>query len=209
VSFSCFFANSLVHLSKLSSVFALYFLYSREYCLLMKVTVILGALVFVTKAHSDPRHGHASIPMLMGGRKFKSQFQARKTMPATSRISVVHVEARGPVVDTNLEERENTNDECGAGIGSCVNECCSAAGYGISQASNIRTDKHRYCGLGSEYCAAPDCQFLYGPDCDANQFPAGKSTRDIPRPQLGSIEYGGNGIYDIVVPGGMLLRSFG
>lgn len=59
-----------------------------------------------------------------------------------------------------------------------------------------------YCGSTSDYCAAPDCQFQYGPLCDANKKPSGNSTAGIARPQLGSIEYGGVGIYDCEVPGG-------
>ena len=65
-------------------------------------------------------------------------------------------------------------------------------------------DGNRWCGNGIDYCAAPDCQFLYGPACDANTVPAGASTAGIARPQLGSIPYGGAGIYDCLVPGGQL-----
>ncbi|TAQ88303.1 hypothetical protein B7494_g3391 [Chlorociboria aeruginascens] len=56
----------------------------------------------------------------------------------------------------------------------------------------------RWCGVGSDYCASPDCQFLYGPACDANTIPAGDSTASIPRPQWGDVPYGGAGIYDYV-----------
>jgi hypothetical protein len=59
-----------------------------------------------------------------------------------------------------------------------------------------------YCGTGTTYCAAPDCQFLYGPLCDANRVPSGASTASIARPLLGSVPYGGTPIYDCVVPGG-------
>ena len=41
----------------------------------------------------------------------------------------------------------------------------------------------------------------YGPANDANTLPAGGSTRSIARPNLGSIPYGGNGIYHCSVPG--------
>lgn len=64
-----------------------------------------------------------------------------------------------------------------------------------------------YCGVGIDYCAAPDCQFLYGAFCDANQVPAGNSTASIARPLLGAVEYGGVGVYDCVVPGGGSLLS--
>lgn len=49
----------------------------------------------------------------------------------------------------------------------------------------------RYCGTTEAYCAAPDCQFQYGPACDANIRPAGALTSSIARPNLGSIPYGG------------------
>jgi peptidoglycan/xylan/chitin deacetylase (PgdA/CDA1 family) len=41
----------------------------------------------------------------------------------------------------------------------------------------------------------------YGSGCDANHVPNGDDTRNIPRPQLGNIEYGGEGIYPCVTPG--------
>lgn len=56
-----------------------------------------------------------------------------------------------------------------------------------------------------DYCAAPDCQFNYGPACDANKIPAGTNTSSIPRTQLGSVLYGSDGIYDCVNPGEMAL----
>jgi peptidoglycan/xylan/chitin deacetylase (PgdA/CDA1 family) len=58
-----------------------------------------------------------------------------------------------------------------------------------------------WCGATVEYCAAPDCLIDFGSGCDANKIPNGDSTRDIPRPQLGDIEYGGEGIYPCVEPG--------
>jgi Polysaccharide deacetylase len=56
-----------------------------------------------------------------------------------------------------------------------------------------------------DYCAAPNCQFNYGPACDANKIPAGTNTSSIPRTQLGSVLYGSEGIYDCVNPGDMAL----
>lgn len=53
-----------------------------------------------------------------------------------------------------------------------------------------------------DYCAAPDCQFQYGPGCDANKIPSGNSTAGIARPLIGNVAYGGGGIYECVVPGG-------
>jgi hypothetical protein len=39
--------------------------------------------------------------------------------------------------------------------------------------------------------------------CDANQKPAGASTASIPRTQFGAVDYGGSGVYDCLVPGGV------
>jgi peptidoglycan/xylan/chitin deacetylase (PgdA/CDA1 family) len=75
---------------------------------------------------------------------------------------------------------ENNNQVC------AENECCSLTGY---------------CGTTKDHCKAPDCRFNYGPACDANKTPAGTSTRNVPRPQLGSIPYGGQGIYACNNPG--------
>ena len=64
------------------------------------------------------------------------------------------------------------------------------------------------CSISSEladYCGAPDCQFNYGPACDANAIPSGTNTSAIPRDQLGMVSYGGDGIYDCVNPGDMAL----
>ncbi|OWP05078.1 hypothetical protein B2J93_648 [Marssonina coronariae] len=54
---------------------------------------------------------------------------------------------------------------------------------------------------GPDFGSSPDCQYKYGPGCDANQIPAGASTASIARPALGSVPYGGAGIYDCVVAG--------
>jgi hypothetical protein len=64
--------------------------------------------------------------------------------------------------------------------------CCSTSGY---------------CGKGQDYCQAPDSQFEYGPGADANKLPSGGSTKGIARPKLGSVQYGGEGIYVCSKPG--------
>ncbi|KAA8624437.1 Chitin binding protein [Pyrenophora tritici-repentis] len=74
----------------------------------------------------------------------------------------------------------NGNKKC------AQNECCSVDGY---------------CGTTTEHCQAPDCLLDFGPACDANKIPAGASTRNDPRPKLGSIPYGGEGIYVCNDPG--------
>ncbi|KAI4603510.1 hypothetical protein KJ359_003322 [Pestalotiopsis sp. 9143b] len=54
---------------------------------------------------------------------------------------------------------------------------------------------------GIDYCEAPDCQLSYGPGCDGNSKPTGVDTSTIARPKVGSVEYGGVGIYDCVNAG--------
>lgn len=58
-----------------------------------------------------------------------------------------------------------------------------------------------WCGLGIDYCEAPDCQLDYGPGCDGNSKPSGVDTSSIARPRVGNVEYGGVGIYDCVNEG--------
>ncbi|KAK8126024.1 chitin deacetylase [Apiospora kogelbergensis] len=72
---------------------------------------------------------------------------------------------------------------CGPKNGNTVcasTECCSSEGY---------------CGTTPDHCKAPDCQFQFGPACDANKVPSGKNTTTLPRSKLGSVAYGGAGIY--------------
>ncbi|CAG8951098.1 hypothetical protein HYFRA_00006496 [Hymenoscyphus fraxineus] len=45
------------------------------------------------------------------------------------------------------------------------------------------------------YCSGPACQLSYGDKCDGNKAPNGTHTKDIPRPKLGNLTYGGGGIY--------------
>ncbi|TEY46203.1 hypothetical protein BOTCAL_0320g00140 [Botryotinia calthae] len=85
----------------------------------------------------------------------------------------------------------STDTRCGPGVGTCASDqCCSLAGY---------------CGTTEEYCTAPDCQFNYGPACDANAIPTGANTSTIARPAVGSVLYGSDGIYDCATPGDMAL----
>ncbi|TGO34687.1 hypothetical protein BHYA_0186g00170 [Botrytis hyacinthi] len=144
----------------------------------MKSVSILAtvALASLSTAHSGP-----AMPKLMGGREFLQTVKGRNAMLAPI-TSPVHVEDRSPKVAA----RANDPNTCGPGVGSCVNACCSPEGY---------------CGTTKEYCAAPDCQYKYGPLCDTLQAPAGASTANIQRPHIGTVPYGGAGIYDCQVAG--------
>ncbi|OMP84902.1 Chitin deacetylase [Diplodia seriata] len=97
--------------------------------------------------------------------------------------------ARSPPIDLALDRRQAAGDSCGpnAGNASCgAGLCCSAAGL---------------CGTGRDFCDAPDCQFEYGPACDANAVPSGANTTSVPRPRFGSVLYGGGGVTQCSQPG--------
>lgn len=160
-------------------------------------TLVVAAIASIAGAHSDPRDVHAGIPKMLGGRKFMAELRAEKALPEALKVKKrepdVQVEKREPVVEfmnsvEELEERQiSTNGQCGPSFGHCpAGQCCSIEGW---------------CGTGIDYCAAPDCQFLYGPACDANTVPSGASTAGIARPALGTVPYGGAGIYDCAVAG--------
>ncbi|KXJ91946.1 hypothetical protein Micbo1qcDRAFT_162003 [Microdochium bolleyi] len=87
----------------------------------------------------------------------------------------------------------SSDGRCGANFGNkkcAADECCSLSGY---------------CGKSDEHCMAPDCQFAFGPACDANLVPSGASTSNIARPQLGNVIVGGEGIYPCVNKGQVAL----
>ncbi|KAG9239357.1 carbohydrate esterase family 4 protein [Amylocarpus encephaloides] len=146
-------------------------------------TILVGGLASIVTAHSVARD--ASVPQLVGGRKFLSELAARNALPKSA--APVKVQERHTV-----EERQNANGRCGADFNKvkCTAGCCSPAGY---------------CGTTSEYCAAPDCQLAYGPGCDGNTVPSGTSTSSIARTKSGSVPYGGAGIYDCTIAGDIAL----
>jgi len=91
---------------------------------------------------------------------------------------------------TPLKARQDGR-ECGEGVGNCgAGLCCSQAGY---------------CGTEDDFCYSPGCDYKHGPGCPENQTPAGSSTASIARTKLGSVQYGGEGIYNCVKPGTVAL----
>nr|EAQ71552.1 hypothetical protein MGCH7_ch7g959 [Pyricularia oryzae 70-15] len=145
------------------------------------------AAAALVSAHGDS----AGLPRLLG-----RQAQRLGLNPVHTRAvpEVQPRQARFPVAGGAVVEKRagiQSGDQCGPGFGSCAaGLCCSPEGW---------------CGNEITSCQAPDCLFQYGPACDANQTPAGKSTASIARPQLGSVPYGGAGIYDCVNNGVMAL----
>lgn len=92
---------------------------------------------------------------------------------------------KGPV--NKIKARQTDDRECGVGIGSCgAGICCSQAGY---------------CGTDPDYCYSPGCNYAYGPGCPDNVIPAGTNTSTVTRTKVGSVTYGGDGIYNCVTPG--------
>ncbi|KAH9865348.1 hypothetical protein J1614_008931 [Plenodomus biglobosus] len=80
-------------------------------------------------------------------------------------------------------------------------ERCGTQGGGAVCASNKCCSPEGYCGTTTDHCKAPDCQFEFGPACDAHYTPAGASTRNDPRPEKGSVLKGGEGIWSCNTPG--------
>lgn len=96
-------------------------------------------------------------------------------------------------IDFALDRRQAAGSSCGPDAGGAVcgpGLCCSADGV---------------CGVGRAFCDAPDCQFEYGPACDANAVPSGANTTSVPRPRLGSVLYGGGGITQCTQAGTLAL----
>lgn len=155
-------------------------------------STLLAASLGLVIAHGD--HEGQQIPKILGGRKFLSEIGARRQVfrghesiigprrPASSAKRSSH----------GVEKRQsNTSGKCGASVGSCAaGYCCSSEGW---------------CGKGKDYCSAPDCQINYGPGCDGNQKPSGVDTAGVARPKLGTVLYGGGGIYDCVNSGDIAL----
>ncbi|KAF2461186.1 hypothetical protein BDY21DRAFT_383901 [Lineolata rhizophorae] len=84
-------------------------------------------------------------------------------------------------------QEDNTDGPCGPDDGECAEGyCCSEEGW---------------CGLGYEYCWSPQCQFEYGSGCDTWDVPSGETTENVERAKIGSVFYGGAGIYSCTNPG--------
>lgn len=173
--------------------------------------LLLTAVPSQVAAHG--LHGDLPIPKLLGGgRRFLSEFlatsraemaanaplNARAALPDVTEAHNHHhlptreeMEADDPALRdaAALRRRQNggKDGKCGPGAGSCAKGyCCSPEGW---------------CGLTPDYCSAPDCLINYGSGCDANQKPEGVDTSNVARPHVGSVLYGGLGIYDCVKKG--------
>ncbi|KAF2033572.1 glycoside hydrolase/deacetylase [Setomelanomma holmii] len=92
----------------------------------------------------------------------------------------------------HVKVKRQSDLECGASVGkSCAaGQCCSQSGY---------------CGTDPDYCYSPGCDYAHGPGCPENVTPAGTNTSTIARTHVGSVAYGGAGIYGCVTAGTIAL----
>ncbi|KAJ8117835.1 hypothetical protein OPT61_g1055 [Boeremia exigua] len=131
-------------------------------------------------------HGGMGLPRIAGinMRDLKSRDLLANLEARIAEVKVAHAH------ENHLTARQDDR-ECGAGIGSCpAGQCCSGAGY---------------CGTEDDYCYSPGCDYEHGPGCPENITPAGASTSSIARTKIGSVPYGGAGIYSCVTPGTVAL----
>jgi hypothetical protein len=112
-----------------------------------------------------------------------------------------------PARDSRLQARQGGQDgRCGKEFGCATCDegyCCSSGGWckwlhTHGDESLLTTFSG---GQGQDYCQAPDSQFDYGPAADANKLPAGGTTLNVARNKVGSVLYGGEGIYVCTKPG--------
>jgi hypothetical protein len=109
-------------------------------------TALAVATASLVNCHGDS----AGLPRLFG----RGMRRLGIEQPGVRRREAISVPPLDLGVDDGIEKRAvAAGGICGSGKGTCsAGLCCSAEGY---------------CGTGIEYCSAPDCQFQYGPACDA------------------------------------------
>ncbi|KAK6196990.1 hypothetical protein LQW54_011007 [Pestalotiopsis sp. IQ-011] len=153
----------------------------------------LAPVLLLGLASLSAAHDNGPVPKFVGGRKLLSGLRSRKELErrvSGARFSHETKDLSGHKSEDEtsaINSRDNTSGKCGPNRGTCAaGYCCSVEGW---------------CGLGIDYCEAPDCQLSYGPGCDGNSKPTGVNTSTIARPKVGSVEYGGIGIYDCVNAG--------
>ncbi|KAH0565378.1 hypothetical protein GP486_001227 [Trichoglossum hirsutum] len=162
--------------------------------------LLLSALSAVAAAHPG---GIPGAPKLVGGRGLAMDLRARAILAGPA------VREKRPSAEQELKSRQ---------IGGSGLALLDTVVLPQDGAVTLRCVLNLYCtanGLVSnsiqkDYCAAPDCQYDYGPGCDTNIPPPGASTSTIARPHIGSIPYGGGGvqfggIYDCLQNGAIAL----
>lgn len=149
----------------------------------------LSATVAATAVLSSFANAHGGF----GLPQIQSHDQRIHALLASFRTETFGIDSH---VESALEVRASAK-ECGEGIGSCPEDrgCCSTAGCTLIEHNDDGILTLTDCGSNSTYCSSPGCQYKYGPGCPENLKPAGKNTESIPRAKIGSVLYGGNGIY--------------
>jgi len=155
----------------------------------MHFSTVLAAVAAV--APFVAAHGENPIPNIVGlnVRDLKTRDMLSNMR---ARIAEVNQEAVKEKREHKLSRRQGgTDGQCGAGKAPCAaGYCCSEAGW---------------CGNTGDYCYSPGCQYQYGPACPENSTPSGANTSSIARTKVGSVPYGGAGIYECVTPGTVAL----
>jgi len=151
----------------------------------MHFSTTLAAVAAVAPLASA--HGGAVLPRIVGLNP--KDLKARDLLSSLgARFADVHEFVKAP--ENQLKPRQN-GASCGAGVGSCAaGYCCSPDGV---------------CGTDPDSCYAPGCQYAYGPGCPDNVTPAGTNTSSVDRTKVGSVAYGGAGIYNCVKAGTVAL----
>lgn len=145
-------------------------------------TVVVATIATVAPLASA--HG-SGVPQILG--LDVADLKARNLL---SSLGARFAEVGDAHIKPTVEARED-KPECGPGVGSCgPGLCCSRSGF---------------CGTTDAFCYSPGCKFHYGPGCPENRPPSGTNTSSVPRDKLGSLAYGGTGIFRCVTPGTVAL----
>jgi hypothetical protein len=159
----------------------------------MRTTTVCSSLAALVPLAA----AHAAIPGLprMWGRSVKGLDADVSVYPTAARLEPrAHF---GPLRRT-LQKRQklNTEDQCGPNHGSCADGyCCSEGGCVHFMIWFFDLTLTSWCGKGTDYCGAPDCQLDYGTGCDTFNKPKGAHTSGVPRALSNpSVRYGGGGI---------------
>jgi hypothetical protein len=93
-------------------------------------SALLAAGLGLASAHAE---GGRHVPKLVGARKFLSEMKMKRHLDSESPVARAAAVAEPELVvegPANLEKRQNTDGQCGAGFGSCAaGYCCSPEGY--------------------------------------------------------------------------------
>ena len=131
-------------------------------------STILAASLGLAAAHGDSEGPH--MPKFLGARKFLAELTRERTAGPALGEHIVAKSATNSERSHRHQRRQDggTDGQCGGRHGSCASGyCCSVEGYVLRQLLYDWSNKYcSWCGKGTDYCEAPDCQLSYGPGCD-------------------------------------------